>query len=92
MDLVAGFDEVSAADLHVLVAANSKVVVGADFGFTICVGGAVFFGFEFAVATGLDGVVAFVPDADLLVVLDVFVPVALGVNVDLLCTFAVFDA
>ena len=55
-------------------------------------GGAVFFGFEFAVATGLDGVVAFVPDADLLVVLDVFVPVALGGNVDLLCTFAVLDA
>ena len=52
-----------------MVAANSQVVVGADFGFAICVGGAVLLGLELAVAVGLDGVVAFVADADLPVLL-----------------------
>jgi len=36
--------------------------------------------------------VAFVADADLLVVFDVLVPVALGVEVDLLLALTVFDA
>jgi hypothetical protein len=36
--------------------------------------------------------VAFVADADLLVVLDVLIPVALGVQVDLFGTFFVFNA
>jgi len=36
--------------------------------------------------------VALVADADLLIVLDVFVPVALGVEVDLFGALAVFDA
>ncbi len=51
-----------------------------------------FFDFEFAVNIGLDRVVPLVTDADFLVVLDVFIPVALGVQVDLLGTFFVFDA
>jgi len=38
---------------------------------------------NFRVAVGLDAVMAFVADADLLVVLDVLVPVALGMQVDL---------
>jgi hypothetical protein len=36
--------------------------------------------------------VAFVADADLLIVLDVLVPVLLGVDIDLLLALAVFDA
>ena len=55
-------------------------------------GDAVFFGLEFGVGVLLDGVVAFVADADLLVVFDVFVPVALGVQEDLFRAFFVFDA
>ncbi|UQY37419.1 hypothetical protein K8U54_18695 [Pseudomonas fulva] len=54
--------------------------------------GVVLFGLEFAVAVLLDGVVALVANADFLVVLDVLVPVALGVQVDLFLAFLVFDA
>ena len=92
MNLAARFDELAGADLVVLGGGDGEVVVGAHFDLAVEVGGAVFLGLHFRVAVGFDGVVAFVADADLLVVLDVLVPVALGVDVDLLGTLAVFDA
>ena len=55
-------------------------------------GDAVFFGLEFGVGVLLDRVVALVADADFLVVFDVFIPVALGVQEDLFRPFFVFDA
>ena len=92
VDFVAGLDELALADFHVLAGADGEVVVGAYLGLAVAVGGAVFLGLELAVAVGLDAVVALVADADGLVVLDVLVPVALGVQVDLLLALAVFDA
>ena len=44
------------------------------------VGGAELFGFQLGVDVLFHGVVAFVADADLLVVLDVFIPVFLGMK------------
>src|SRR5690606_12515980 len=44
------------------------------------------------VAVGFDALVAFVADADFLVVLDVLVPVALGVDEDLFFAGPVLDA
>ena len=55
-------------------------------------GGVVLLSQEFGVAVGFNAVVAFVADADVLVVLDVLVPVALGVEGDLFFTGPVFDA
>ncbi len=92
MDFLAGFNELPGANLDVLVCAHGQVVVGACFDFAVGVNRVVFFGFEFAVAVLLDGVVAFVADADFLVVLDVFIPVALGVQEDLFLPLLVFDA
>ncbi|MNJ75233.1 hypothetical protein D3C77_722910 [compost metagenome] len=72
--------------------ADDEVIAGSDLGLAVAVSRAVFLGPEFAVTVGLHGVVTFVADANLLVVLDVLVPVALGVEVDLLGALAVFDA
>ena len=92
VNLLAGFNELPSANLDVLVDAHGQVVVGAGFDFAVGVDGVVFFGFEFAVAVLLDGVVALVANANLLVVLDVFVPVTLGVQEDLFLAFFVLDA
>src|SRR5690606_37222637 len=92
VDFVAGFDELTSADLDVLAIAYGEVVVGSDFGLAVAVGGAVFLGLEFAVGIGLDRVVALKADADLLIVLDVLVPVALGMPVDRLGALAALDA
>ena len=75
-----------------LVGRYGEVVVGAHFGLAVLVRGAVLLRFQLGVAVGLDGVVAFVADADPLVVLDVLVPVLLGVDLDLLLALAVLDA
>jgi hypothetical protein len=66
---------------------DAQVVVHAHFHLAVGVGDAVFFGLEFGVGVLLYGVVAFVADADLLVVFDVFIPVALGVQEDLFRPF-----
>jgi len=76
----------------VLVLSDGEVVVGFDFDLTVGDDRHVFFGFELGVAVGFDAVAAFVANADLLVVLDVLVPVALGVDKDLLGALAVPDA
>ncbi|MNN76348.1 hypothetical protein D3C81_1927230 [compost metagenome] len=91
VDFAAGFDELSGADFYVLGHADGQVLVGAHFADAVQMGDAVFFNLEFAQRVGFDGVVPFVADADFLVVLDVFVPIALGVDVDLLDAFFVFD-
>jgi hypothetical protein len=56
VDFLTCVDQLAVADFDVLVVADDEVVVGFDFALAIRVGGAVFFGFEFAVA--------FVADAD----------------------------
>lgn len=92
VDFSTGLNQLRITLLGVLAGRDGQVVVGAYLGFPVAVSGAVFFGLEFAVAIGFDCVVTLVADADFLVVLDVFVPVTLSVQVDLLGTLAVFDA
>src|SRR5690606_32827396 len=58
----------------------------------VSVGAVVLFGQVLGVASGFDAFVALVADADFLVVLDVLIPVALGVDEDLFFTGPVFDA
>ncbi|MNP42833.1 hypothetical protein D3C76_1366220 [compost metagenome] len=92
MDFAAGLDELAGADPGVLITGDSEVVIRPQLGFPIRMNGAVFLGLEFAVGVGLHGIVAFVPDPDMLVVLDVFIPVALGMNEYLFLAFPVLDA
>ena len=92
VDFAAGLDQLGGADLDALALADAEVVVGFDLDLAVAVHGQVLIGLEFRVAVGLHRVVALVADADFLVVLDVLVPVALGVQVDLLGALAVFDA
>src|SRR5690554_2972290 len=68
------------------------MVIGLDFRSAVSVGAVVLFGQVLGVAVGFDALVALVADADALVVLDVLVPVALGVDEDLLFAGPVFDA
>src|SRR5690606_23496014 len=68
------------------------MVIGLELSFAVGMGGAVLLGQELGVAVGFDAVVAFVAHANVLVVLDVLVPVALGVDEDLFFTGLVFDA
>src|SRR5690606_2640852 len=92
VDFVAGFDELTGADLDVLAITYGQVVAGSDFGLAVAVGGAVFLRLEFAVGVGFHRIVALKADADLLIVLDVLVPIALGMHVDLFGALAVLDA
>src|SRR5690606_14601296 len=84
--LAAGFGQLCGAGLNVLASGNGQMVIGLDFRSAVSVGGVVFLGQVFGVAIGFDPFVALVADADFLVVLDVLVPVALGVDEDLFLT------
>ena len=84
MDFLPRINELPSPNLDVLIHPNRQVIVGARFDFTIGINRVVFFCFEFRVAVLLDGVVTLVADADLLVMLDVLVPITLGVQVDFL--------
>lgn len=75
-----------------LAACNGQVIVRLDLGLAVAMGGVVLFGEVFGVAVGFDALVPLVADADLLVVLDVLIPVALGVDEDLFFAGLVFDA
>src|SRR5690606_30573101 len=86
-----GGQQMCSAEFDVLVVGDGQVVIGLDLGFAVGMGGAVFFGQQFGIAVGFDAVVAFVADADMLVVLDVLIPVALGVDEDLFFTSLVFN-
>src|SRR5690606_6599058 len=90
--LAAGFGQLGDACLKMLASADGQVVVGLDFRSAVGVGAVVLFGQVLGVAIGFDAFVALVADADALVVLDVLIPVALGVDEDLLLTGLVLDA
>src|SRR5690554_835886 len=68
------------------------MIIRLDFRSAVGVGAVVFFGQVLGVAVGFDAFVPFVADADALVVLDVLIPVALGVDEDLLLARLVLDA
>src|SRR5690554_3882144 len=68
------------------------MIIRLDFRSAVSVGAVVLFGQVLGVAIGFDAFVALVADADFLVVLDVLIPVALGVDEDLFFTGPVFDA
>src|SRR5690554_6494172 len=92
VDFLSGLDELALAQLNVLVARDGQVVVGLDLGPAIGVGAVVLLGQVLGVTVGFDALVALVANADTLVVLDVLIPVALGVNEDLLLAGLVLDA
>src|SRR5690606_30447020 len=92
MNFLSGVQQVSGAQFDVLVLPDAEVVVGLEFGFAGAVGEAVFFGFQLCVAVGDDAVVAFMADVHGLVMLNVLLPVALGVDVNLLGVLAVLNA
>src|SRR5690554_6581931 len=75
-----------------LVVGDGQVVIRLDFRSAVGVGSVVLFGQVLGVTIGLDAFVPFVADADTLVVLDVLIPVALGVDEDLLLAGLVLDA
>src|SRR5690606_22328915 len=75
-----------------LVVGDGQVVIRLDFRSAVGVGSVVLFGQVLGVTIGLDAFVPFVADADTLVVLDVLIPVALGVDEDLLLASLVLDA
>src|SRR5690606_13220074 len=89
--LAAGFGQLCGAGLNVLTAGDGQMVIGLDFRSAVGVGAVVLFGQVLGVAVGFDALVALVTDADALVVLDVLIPVALGVNEDLLLAGLVLD-
>src|SRR5690554_8120674 len=74
-----------------LVVGDGQVVIRLDFRSAVGVGAVVLFGQVLGVAIGFDAFVALVADADALVVLDVLIPVALGVDEDLLLAGLVLD-
>ncbi|RMP20527.1 hypothetical protein ALQ27_200111 [Pseudomonas syringae pv. delphinii] len=92
MNLGACAGQLRGAQFHVLVLCNRQVVVHADFGLAVGVGGAVFFGFQLGVGVLFYRVVAFVANADFLVIFDVLVPVPLGMDENLFGAFFIFDA
>src|SRR5690554_5254346 len=92
MNLPPCLDELALTEFDVLVVGDGQVVVGLDLGPAVGVGSVVFFGQVLGVAVGFDAFVPFVADTDFLVVLDVLIPVALGVDEDLLLAGLVLDA
>src|SRR5690554_7452214 len=75
-----------------LVARDGQMIIRLDLRSAVGVGSVVFFGQVLGVTVGLDAFVPFVADADALIVLDVLIPVALGVDEDLLLAGLVLDA
>src|SRR5690554_2980068 len=92
MNLLPCLDELPLPKLYMLVVGNGQVVIRLDFRSAVGVGAVVFFGQVLGVAVGFDAFVPFVADADALVVLNVLVPVALGVDENLLLARLVLDA
>src|SRR5690554_1841361 len=68
------------------------MIIRLDFRSAVSVGAVVLLSQVLGVTVGLDAFVPFVADADALVVPDVLIPVALGVDEDLFFTGPVFDA
>lgn len=84
MKFLADADVLPGTDLGVLGLGHRQVIVGLELDPAIQEGRTVLFLAQLRVAVGLDRIVSLIPDADVLVVLDVFIPVTLGVDVDLL--------
>src|SRR5690606_10961125 len=85
-------DELPLPKLYMLVVGNGQVVIRLDFRSAVGVGAVVLLSQVLGVTVGLDAFVPFVADADFLVVLDVLIPVALGVDENLLLARLVLDA
>src|SRR5690606_34300770 len=92
VDLPASLDENALVELGVAGAADSHMIIRLDFRSAVGVGAVGLFGQGLGGAVCFDAVVGLVADADALVVLDVLIPVALGVDEDLLLTGLVLDA
>src|SRR5690606_29463791 len=92
VDLTTGPGQLCTAQLDVLIDGYGQVVLRLDFHLALASHGQVFLCTKLAVAVGLDGVMTLVADADLLIVLDVLVPVSLGMNINLLGALPVLDA
>src|SRR5690554_2795064 len=92
VDFLSGFDELALTEFDVLVVGDSQMIIRLDFRPAIGVGAVVLLGQVLGVTVGLDAFVPFVADADALVVLDVLIPVVLGVDEDLLLARLVLDA
>src|SRR5690606_17089288 len=88
----AGFGQLCGAGLNVLTAADSQMVISLDLGPAVSVGAVVLLSQVLGVTVGFDALVALVADADALVVLDVLIPVALGVDKNLHLARLVIDA
>src|SRR5690606_38286105 len=73
-------DELAMTELDVLVVGDGQVIIGPDLGPAVGVGAVVLLGQVLGMAVGFDALVALVADADALVVLDVLIPVAVGVD------------
>ena len=92
MNLRARFNQIPCADADMLAATHPQVVVGLYPGLAVQMRDAMFFRLELAEYRAFNRIVPFVADVDLLVMPDVFFPVALGMEVDLFCAFPVIDA
>src|SRR5690606_36620133 len=92
VNLLPCLDELALTELDVLVVGNGQMVISLDFRSAVGVGSVVLFGQVLGVAVGFDALVVLVADADALVVLDVLIPVALGVDENLLLARLVLDA
>src|SRR5690554_6633828 len=92
MYLAPGFGQLGDAGLKMLASADGQMVISLDLGPAVGVSAVVLLGQVLGVTVGLDAFVPFVADADALVVLDVLIPVALGVDEDLLLARLVLDA
>ncbi|RMU61263.1 Flavin reductase [Pseudomonas savastanoi pv. glycinea] len=68
------------------------MIVRFDFGQPVAIDSAMLLSLELAVAVALDPVMSLMTDSYFLLVLDVLLPVALSVNIDMLLTSPVFDA
>lgn len=92
MDFLAGLDELAAAQLEMLTAADQQVIAGLDLDLAQAMDEAVLFGVQLTVAVAMDTLMALVADLATVVVADVFIPVALGMDVDFLLPLAILDA
>ncbi len=71
---------------------HGQMIVRSDFRQPVSLDSTVFLSLELAVTVGFDPVVTLMADVDALVVLDVLIPVALSMNIDLLLPGPVLDA
>src|SRR5476649_210106 len=76
---------------HILGNSNRQMIIRPRFCLAVEMRNAMFFNLELAVSIRLNGVMPFIADPNLLVMLNVFIPVALGVQINLFRTFLVFN-